>query len=134
LVRLDPRTTISDADLKLQTDLSLQCYANYTLLQDIRDVIDSKMNNPKTKWKKGQQEDFKSFRGNGEPDGGDILYSSISETSLDKESVVSLQDKFLYMITVLQSTEARPTEQAVDAVNKLSTRYKELSARWNVIK
>lgn len=133
-VRLDPRTTFSDADLKLQTDLSRQCYDNYNELQSFREVVEAKMNNPKTKWKKDQQEAFKNLRGNGDPDGGDILYSSISETTLDKETIVSLQDKFLYMITVLQSTDSRPTSQTATAVEKLNARFNDLVLKWNAIK
>ncbi len=133
-VRLDPRTTISDDDIKLQTELSLQCYNNYNQLQSMRDAIDLKLNQPKTKWKKGQQDALKTFRGSGDPDGGNILYGSISETTVDKETLVSLQDKFLYLITVLQSTETRPTEQTLEAINKLAIRFSELSSRWNTIR
>ena len=133
-VRLDPRTSISDADLKLQTDLSWQCYNQYNMLQSIRKEMDAKLNNPKTKWKKEQQEKFKTLRGGGAPDGGDILYGSISETSVERESIVSLQDKFLFLLTVIQSSETRPTQQTEEAVNKLTNRYAELTAAWNAIK
>lgn len=133
-VRLDPRTSIREDDLKLQTDLSQQCYNSYNTLQAFRDEIDLKLNNPKSKWKKGQQEGFKNLRGSGEPDGGDVLYSSISETPVDKETIVTLQDKLLYMLTVIQSTETRPTQQAVEAVNKLTNRLAELTETWNTMK
>jgi hypothetical protein len=133
-VRLDPRTAISEDDLRLQTDLSMQCYNRYNALQSIRKEMDAKLNNPKAKWKKGQQEKFKTLRGHGDPDGGDILYGSISETSVERESIVSLQDKFLFLLTVIQSSETRPTQQTEEAVNKLTNRFSELTAAWNSMK
>jgi hypothetical protein len=133
-VRLDPRTSISDDDLKLQTDLSLKCYNQYNVLQSVRNEMDAKLNNPKTKWKKGQQDKFKMLRGNGEPDGGDILYGSISETSVERETIVSLQDKFLFLVALMQSSETRPTQPTEEAVNKLTNRFAELTAAWNAVK
>jgi len=133
-VRLDPRATISDADLQLQTDLSLQCYASYNSLQSIREEIDLALKDSKRKWKKLQQEGFKSLRGNGEPDGADIMYSSISESPVEKETIVSLQEKFLYMLASIQSVDAKPTKQAVDAVNRLTNRLAELTEKWAAIR
>ena len=40
-VRMDPRVTIAERDLREQTDLSLACYRGYGRLQVLRDAIDS---------------------------------------------------------------------------------------------
>jgi hypothetical protein len=133
-VRLDPRTSISAEGVKQQTDLSMLCYNTYNMLQSRRDQIDVKLNNPKKKWKTGEKEKWQALRGSGEPDGGDIIYSSIREASLEKETIVSLQDKLLYMLLVFQSADEKPTEQAVEAVKKLTNRFAEMTVILNTMK
>ncbi|MEP1096398.1 MAG: glycoside hydrolase [Cyclobacteriaceae bacterium] len=131
-VRLDPRVSISNADLQLQDDLSLKCYQNYEKLQDIRMVLDQRLLE-KRKWKKGEKEELLKLRGPGLPGRGDILYGSIRATPVDKETIVGLQEKFLHLQEVLQSADARPTEQTEEAVEALSSRMNELNAKWDKI-
>lgn len=133
-VRLDPRLKISDADLKAQTDLSMQMYDGHSKLQALRNEVDAALANAKKKWKKGQKEAVTALRGNGNPDGGDFLYGSITETTLDKETVVSLQDKMLFMVNLLQSADGAPTTQAREAVGKLLHRAGELEVAWGKMK
>jgi hypothetical protein len=133
-VRLDPRTTAGVEDIALQSELSMQCYSAYNTLQSFREDLDLRLNNPKRKWKQGEKEKLIALRGAGLPDGGDIIYSSITEVPLEQESIVSLQDKLLYMMGVLQSTDAKPTEQAGIAVGKLTKRFTELTVMYNGLK
>jgi photosystem II stability/assembly factor-like uncharacterized protein len=130
VVRLDPRVTLSDSEVRMQTDLSMAAYNGYHELQSIREAMDIVLADPKKKWKPGQKEALAALRGNGDPDGGDFLYGSITESALEKESVVSLQHKMLYMVTLLQSADAKPTAQASDAVSRLKARAKELADAW----
>jgi len=132
-VRLDPRVNISEKALEQQTKGSLQCYNSYNTLQGIRESID-KLFETKTKWKKGQKETLKAFRADGKPSGADIVYSSISETSLDKESIVGLQEKFLFVMEIFQSADAEPTEQNLKALDVLDIRLKEVIEKWNRLK
>lgn len=133
-VRLDPRVTITQDALALQTDLSLQCYNGFNKLQALRANIEQQLADGKRKWKKGQRDSYQNLRGSGDPDGGDILYSSIRETTLDQETMVSLQEKFLYMLTSLQSSDTEPTRAARQAVEKLAARSVELFGRWEKLK
>jgi len=133
-VRLDPRVTISESDLKAQTDLSMVVYDGYGQLQAMREGMNARLAEVKRKWKPGQKEQLMTLRGNGDPDGGDFLYGAIFETPLEKESVVSLQNKMLFLLSVLQSAEAAPTTQAKEAVGKLTQRAKELSEQWGKMK
>ena len=133
-VRLDPRTKVSAIDLQLQTSSSLACYRGYNQIQGLRDMIDAKLAEPKMKWPKGKKELVQTFRGNGLPDNPDLLYGSISENSIENETLVSLQDKLLYMLAVLQSADEKPTTQAIEAVNKLSKRTEEMLAKWKTFK
>lgn len=133
-VRLDPRVTISDEDLRRQTELSLSMYEGYSQLQMLRDQIDAAVSNSKRKWKPGQKEALGTLRGSGDPDGGDFLYGAIREDALDKETVVGLQSKMLFMLSVLQSADAQPTQQAGDACTKLLQRSKHLSESFLKLK
>jgi hypothetical protein len=133
-VRLDPRVTMSDADVKAQTDLSMAVYDGYGKLQAMREGIDAALGDAKKKWKKGQKEAVVVLRGAGDPDGGDFLYGSITESPLDKETVVTLQHKMLHMLNVLQSADAAPTSPAREAVARLTQRSVDLEAAWGKLK
>ncbi|MBL7872423.1 MAG: glycoside hydrolase [Cyclobacteriaceae bacterium] len=129
-VRLDPRVVISDADLMLQTTYSNTCYQAYHQLQKIRETIDEKLANPKMKWPKGKKEQVITFRGNGLPDNPDVLYGSVSATPLENETLVSLQEKFLFLMVLLQNADAKPTSQAMAGVDTLSRRVEEMKIKW----
>jgi photosystem II stability/assembly factor-like uncharacterized protein len=133
-VRMDPRVTASAEDIRLQSDYSLRCYKAYEALQGIREQIDRSLKDPAFSWKPGQQAQWQGLRGNGAPGYGDILYGSIREQSLDKETIVGLQEKFLYLLTLLQSADARPTGQLMKSVSSLEKRQQEMLGRWNGMK
>ncbi len=133
-VRLDPRVTISEADLKLQSEYSLTCYRAYHELQQLRESIDVKLNDTKSKWAKGKKELLIAFRGEGAPENPDVMYGSISESQLDKETIVGLQDKLLHLMTVLQSVEAKPTFIQLQDVMKLKIATFKMANRWNEMK
>ncbi len=132
-VQLDPRSTMTAEGLKLQDDLSLVCYASYNALQDIRETIDQRLSSGE-KLRKSTKEAFEKFRGNGAPDAGDMLYGSIRAATLENETLVGLQEKFLFLIDVLQSADAHPTSQTQAAVQSLAQRTKEMVTRWNGLK
>lgn len=133
-VRLDPRVTISEADLKLQSEYSLSCYKAYNELQQLREMIEARLNDPKVKWAKGKKELLVALRGEGSPENPDVMYGSISESPLEKETVVGLQDKLLHIMTVLQSIEAKPTTSQIQAVDKLKEMVALMSKRWEGLK
>ena len=128
-IKLDPRVTISESDLKLQTELSLACFTSYNDLQAVRELIDKNLSDTKYKWGKGKKEQAVALRGSGSPDNPDIMYGGIGESSLENETLVSLQDKFLHVLAVLQSADVRPTAASVQAVEKLKLRKEELIAK-----
>jgi photosystem II stability/assembly factor-like uncharacterized protein len=133
IVRLDPRVMISENDLRLQSDYSMICYKSYQELQAVREAIDTKLNNPKAKWAKGKREQMLTLRGSGAPDNPDITYGSIHEVILSQETLVGLQDKFLHMLAILQSADARPTTQAINSIDKLKIRKEEIINRWKAL-
>lgn len=121
-VRLDPRVSISATDLRMNTDKSIEAYQLYNELQTLREQIDAKLNNSKYKWKKGEKETTLALRGMGDPESPDVLYGSITQSALDKETIVSLQEKLLYLLAVLQGADAKPTQQMMEAVGRLKER------------
>ncbi|MBA2257879.1 MAG: glycoside hydrolase [Acidobacteria bacterium] len=121
-VRLDPRVTIAPEDLRSQTDASLACYRAYEELQEIRDAIDARSPDAR--------KPLMALRGNGEPGDQDVLYGSITAVSAEQETIVGLQQKFLYMLTLLQGADARPTPQSLAAVAELQKTLAALKVRW----
>lgn len=132
-VKSDPRVTIGERDLQVQSEYSLTCYKAYQELQTIREAIDKKLSDTKTKWAKGKKEQVIALRGSGSPDNPDVMYGSISEVALEQETIVGLQDKLLHMMAVLQSADATPTRQALEAVDKLNARKGEVVNRWKLL-
>jgi photosystem II stability/assembly factor-like uncharacterized protein len=114
-VRMDPRVAISDADLRLQTDLSLASYRAYQRAQELREAVDQAVARPTDR-----REQLMALRGTGTPENPDVLYESISAVDPNEETLVGLQQKLLFMMTVLQAADARPTTQAADAVKRLT--------------
>jgi hypothetical protein len=103
------------------------CYDAYHTLQNIREALDIKLKNELLS--KEILEKYAHWRGAGTPSGGDILYGSITATTPEKETIVGLQEKFLFMLQVLQSADARPTPQAVSAIEKLEEALKVLTSK-----
>jgi len=132
-VRLDPRSSMSEDALKKQTQGALQCYNDYNALQDIRETIDKQLDTG-TKWKTGQKEALMAFRGEGNPNSLDVIYNSISQSELDNETVVGLQQKFLYIMELFQSADVEPTSQNLHALDILDQRLKEMVNKWNTLK
>lgn len=132
-VRLDPRVTIKEEDLKMQSTYSMSCYKAYNDLQTMRETIDLKLANPKAKWAKGKKEQLLALRGEGSPENADVMYGSITESPIEKETIVGLQDKLLYLMAVLQSVEAKPTQAQIQAVTKLGLMGVEIKKKWEVM-
>tara|TARA_R110000744_G_scaffold175510_2_gene294275 strand:+ start:3664 stop:6732 length:3069 start_codon:yes stop_codon:yes gene_type:complete len=124
-VKLDPRSTMSDEALALQTDLSLQTYTDYGKLQEIREAIDTKLAR-----KSRKQEKLLAFRGDGVPEDGDLIYGSIYASELEKETIVGLQSKLLFLLNVLQKTDAKPTAKTQEAAKLLHKRVTAMEALW----
>ncbi|MEK6782309.1 MAG: glycoside hydrolase [Bacteroidota bacterium] len=123
-VRLDPRVLVNENDLQSQFDNSMICYKFYQDLQSIRESIDAGLANAKTKWPKGKKEQWVALRGAGAPGNSDVMYGSIYAIAPEQETVVGLQEKWLHMLTLLQSVDAKPTEATLGSITKL----KEVSA------
>ena len=129
-VRLDPRVTVAAADLQIQTDLSLACYRGYHEAQDLREAIDAALAPPADASTATRRAVLDALRGQGSPGDPDVLYGSITAVPGDVETVVGLQEKFLFVLNLLQAADARPTTQAQAAVPALQQTLASLEQRW----
>ena len=125
-LRLDPRVKIADADLRAQTDASLACYRAYHELQEIREAIDARP--PEAR------KALMALRGEGEPEDDDVLYGNATAVPAERETIVGLQQKFIFMMTLLQGADARPTPQALAGVGDLRKTLAALKGRWNAVR
>ncbi|HYE57817.1 MAG TPA: hypothetical protein VD948_04900, partial [Rhodothermales bacterium] len=116
-VRLDPRVRISDEDLRLQTDLSLRAYRAHERLQTLRDALDARLAD--TSLPAERRDALRALRGNGMPGNPDVQYGSITAVPAETETVVGLQNKLLFMLTLLQGADARPTAQTEEGLRTL---------------
>lgn len=125
-VRMDPRVKTSQQHLQQQAEASLACYRAYHELQTIREAIDARAGET--------PEPLRALRGTGEPGDQDVLYGSITAVPADRETIVGLQNKFLFMITLLQGADVKPTPQAVAAIDQLHVTMASLKQRWSAMR
>ena len=126
-VGLDPRVQISDADLTSQTEASLALYNAFLEAHGAKEVIDRRLE--ESDLNETTRAQLALLRGNGAPGDADIVYSSISESTPQEESFVGLQQKFQFLINVLQAADVAPTSQTLDATSKLLERLDYLMTR-----
>lgn len=114
----------------------MRCYKGYYELQYIRDTASLLLDLDflGDSLKIGQREMYLEFLGNGPPSAPDILYGSIYETPREKETIVGLQRKFLYLMNVIQGADARPSAQAMEGVKRLEQQLQDLLKRWEEMK
>jgi photosystem II stability/assembly factor-like uncharacterized protein len=128
-VRLDPRVTIDEQSLQLQTELSMRLYRAYHRAQEIRDAIDLQLEEAD----EARRETLLDLRGRRDPGDPDTTYGSIYAASPEDETVAGLQHKLLFLLNLLQGADARPTTQAQQGVVSLEASLEPLSRRWSAL-
>lgn len=94
-------------------------------VQRLRDRIDEELVGASG----SRRERLLALRGEGDAENPNISYGSITASPLEAENIVGLQEKLIYMLKILQAADARPTTQAIAAVEALSARVGELEGR-----
>ena len=122
VLRMDPRVSISAAALQSQHDLSMACYQAYHELQQMAENIVTQKKPSLTTL---------ALLGTGSPRDQDVLYGSIRAVSPEKETIIGLQNKLIYMMNVLQSADINPTSQAQNGVKYLLDVVVTLKVRLN---
>ena len=128
-VRIDPRVTASTTDIELQSKYSLQCYQNYQKLQSAREVIEKKTSDAKIK--KDLKDKLLALHGNGMVENADILYGAAYDSPT--ETIISLQNKLIHILTVLQSADEKPTQSTIQAAEKLSQKTTDLLKQIEIV-
>ena len=131
-IRMDPRVSLTPEDLQLQTDLSMATYRGYLRLQRCRDEIDDALK--RSDMDAGRRTGMRALRGEGLPGDQDFMYSAIYAEADAKESIVGLQEKFLYMLNVLQAADAKPTTAQREGVTALQKSLAFLEERWKALR
>ncbi len=130
-VRIDPRVKTSEADIELQSKLSLQTYNAYNELYQLRlkakDYLKNKGDD------KEMQKLFTKYVSDKNPSNGDQLYGSIQFTAFEDETIVGLQEKLLHTLVVLQASDERPTEATIATVGELLDIQKIFIEEWEKV-
>jgi photosystem II stability/assembly factor-like uncharacterized protein len=141
-VKLDPRVKITREALEQQFGLSMICYEGLQKVRTTRDRIRSLRLQVRSLLKKENLgalkdalDDFEkkagSVEGTGMASDVDIIYFSPSASQGQQETLAGLQTKLLYLMTLLQSADAKPTSQAVAAVHEQQGSLKGVLGRWS---
>jgi hypothetical protein len=93
--------------------------------QALRDTVDQRL----ARAPAAQRDAVLRLRGEGEAANPDTSYGSITVVPPERETIVSLQEKLAYMLKLLQQADARPTSQAITAMEALLARLDELKSR-----
>jgi photosystem II stability/assembly factor-like uncharacterized protein len=124
-VRLDPRVRVPAEDLALQARHSLRLLRASETAQALRDRVDERLAGAAA----ARREALLRLRGQGEAANPDTSYGSITAGPPEQETIIGLQEKIVYMLKVLDQADARPTTQAIAAVDALLARLDALKAR-----
>jgi len=144
-VRLDPRVKVSANDLNLQFKNSMACFHAYQRAyaakkeaEAVRSQLQSLLNNKSASSLKNQltawDNGVADISGGGRPGAPDIAYSSVYAPRNGVETLAGSQAKFLYLMTLLQTADARPTSQAIAAVKSQEVVLKGVLSRWSSFK
>ena len=120
VLRLDPRVSMSEAALETQHNLSMACYEAYHELQKMAEMITSQ---------KSISASNLALLGSDKPHDQNVLYGSIRAVSSQRETIVGLQNKLIYMMNILQSADVNPTSQAQESINDLLSVVMDLKVR-----
>lgn len=129
-VRIDPRVRVNAGDLALQAQYSLQLLRANAAAKAMRDTIDQRLAGGANGAGRAA---LVRLRGEGAAVNPDSNYGSMTVVPADQETIVSLQEKLVFMLKLLQQADARPTAQSAAAVEALLARLGELEARLAAI-
>ena len=128
-IKMDPRINASPEILRQQFDLSMICYRGLNEIHGVIGQIHKLRNQISTlsgkdidKAVKDSLNSFStrlsSIEGGGPPEEVDIMYFTVDEGKTVKETFNGLQTKLLYVLTLLQGADAKPTTAQVNAAGE----------------
>jgi hypothetical protein len=144
-IKMDPRVSLSQDILKQQSDLSMTCYNGLhevhqaiEQIHKLRQLIRGLDEKTSEKMLKDTLSAFdkkvESLEGGDPPQDVEIMYFSVEGGKQVKETFSGLQTKLLYVMTLLQSANAQPTDVQVTAVHDEQHVLNAMLQRWETFK
>ena len=143
-VRIDPRVEVSPEALQAQFDASMACYGAYgraqaararvhSLRAQIRSLLEDESLEASLRGALKRLDDAAAALEGPAPGNPDTVYGSAYAAPVGKETLGGVQQKLLFVMAVLQGADARPTTQALSAVEALQTTLDAVRGRWNAL-
>jgi len=144
-VTMDPRVTTLPEALQRQFDASMRCsdwlkeLYNRTLQIDtlrahIASLLASRLPSGLKQSLESLVKRLDALRGSGSVSAPDPDYNSVNAASQASDFIVAAQARVLYLMVVLQSADADPTQQALAGVESQEKAIAVLDARWGDLK
>ncbi|HLX11774.1 MAG TPA: glycoside hydrolase [Bacteroidota bacterium] len=142
VVKMDPRVNATPAILQQQSDLSLQCYHGIeqtraasrlvrSLEKQIADAAAKATDQSLKDTLKSLGNKVKTFNGDPVEGGVDVMYFTMESGDSVKETLGGLATKFLYLMTLLQSADAKPTQVQLKAVTNEAGMLTTMMSWWS---
>jgi photosystem II stability/assembly factor-like uncharacterized protein len=139
-VKMDPRVSVTKPVLQQQYELSMKCYHGTNDLEKIVSqaralrraiaALDGKVTDAAVKDSIASlDKKLKTAEGDGVPDGIDVSYFTAEEPEA-KETVTGAQTKLVYLMVLLQSADAKPTQSQISTIDKQTKLLKSMQDWW----
>ncbi len=143
-VAMDPRVGVPQGELREQYDVSMECNRGLKRLRElgarlhgVREKIrtlKARINDPALRDSLSRVDArLGAFSGTGDSDDLDVMYSSVSAVKRGEETVAGLSTTLLYLMIIVQGSDAAPTPAQVLAVRDQREALDGLSRRWDDI-
>ncbi len=139
-VVLDPRVESPPSAIAQQYAAAMRCYNAYgevtqarQRVSSLRASLGSLMDTVPGGLRdalKSLEEQARSLEGEGLPENPDIAYSSAYAADPASETMAGLQQKFLFIMAVVNGADAMPTSQALQAIDTLEQTMSAVLGRW----
>lgn len=140
VVKMDPRVTSPADALTQQFVLSMTCYRGLNELRTIMEEMRGLQSQteslvgkiPDTRLKDSLSAFGKKLAAlEGEsPDELDVMYASVTDTQPESETVGELQQKFLYLMILIQNADVRPTASQAASVRGAAAGLSVVKGLW----
>lgn len=142
---MDPRVEASDEALEMQHEAAMRCYRGYSAVAEARDEVASLRRSLEVVLLESMPSELKdavrrlderaqTIEGEGRPENPDIYYSSVYAADPAVETLAGLQEKFLFVMAIVDGADARPTLQAVQAIDTLEDSKEVVLERWRSLR
>jgi len=137
---MDPRVTSSAEALDAQHEAAMRCYEAYGEVTKARNGVASALGSLQSLLEgedaaikeaaRDLAEKAHALEGEGLPENPDIHYSSVYAADPAAETFAGLQEKFLFILAIVDGADVRPTSQVMRAIDTLERTKSGVLDRW----